>query len=364
MTSSLIDIVWNRNEQSPYSISLLDDTIFFNVGTQRLNLESIRHLNSNFGFELNPRKTQLNTRHPEWAGFCIMLDKKEIKLLHRKIQKMNDLIQLIANQKVKRRQFASILGKIYSARVIALAYRVHFSSLTILSRQFMFQDSAPHFERLKNLWFFKDMMIKLEYKEFFDTVLPLAPREVVEELRFAVSICSKKASFSNVRKYIFSLNELPVPVDITHYCRLYTDSSDYGYGIFIYFHGEKYATSGQFSEYDRSLSINVKEFFALVLGVIICAYIDYVRQKKSHFIAYVDNTASQMLAISKKCHIRNKVLAKLSWILSMVQFSANSEFFYHRISSSENSLADDLSRKVGNDTALLGITIEDLLKLI
>ena len=144
------------------------------------------------------------------------------------------------------------------------------------------------------------------------------------ELHFAYEIIASEAKFDNVRNYIYTLNEFPKFQGRQKVSSIYTDASKEKFGIYIvrFEKGswEEFTISGIFNATDKQLDINIKEYFALLIGILIASYLDSLRMIHLHYILYCDNEISRLLASTKKAHIKFKNLARMTQILSLVQF--------------------------------------------
>lgn len=165
------------------------------------------------------------------------------------------------------------------------------------------------------------------------------------------------------------MNGLNLVTEISHrkYDKIFTDASSKSYGIyFIFRDGVRLVFSGDFSFKDSILSINVKEYFALVLAVFLACQWDAEKHVFGNYLVFTDNTCAQMLSISKKARLKNKTISKLTEVLSKLQFSYESVFSMHRIDTANNIHADFLSRNTARfpSSVLLGLSISDLTNLL
>lgn len=368
LTSNLLDYTYNHNYKDESVVTLQDDSLFLQTyGT--LTSEKIENFNAIFGYKINHKKTQLNFKKVEWSGFNLDIENKFLSYPVKKLRKLHTLIDECKDSTVSRRQIAKILGKIYSASIITNSFGLNLSSITMKTRKYMFYKCSKLYDDLRNKWFFDSFILKDRYKQFFDEILPKPNAEVIKELHFILELISLDASFSQIRKTIFNQNSANYCTKFLHqdYQKCFTDASSKGYGIYIqYTHkgsSQNFAFHGKFEYPDSLASINIKEFFALTAGVLICILLDFQFKSNSKFLVFIDNTAAESLATSKKAKIKNPILADLTHTLSFLQFSVRSSFSFHRIKSKDNVHSDLLSRSDELPSCGLGLSFLDISNL-
>ena len=190
------------------------------------------------------------------------------------------------------------------------------------------------------------------------------------EIFFAMDLIEREVSFFAVRKYIFTLNAL-FDCDIGCFIepkkinRIYCDASDNGIGICAYLDQKYYGFSIKLQRNSEifQFSINVKELYSLVISLIFAKYLDWeIGQTESDWIVFIDNEVAKTLSITQKPNLRAQNLINLTLLISRLQmyfqWENSSSFFFQRICSENNVLADLLSRDFtvteNMDTALLG----------
>jgi len=154
----------------------------------------------------------------------------------------------------------------------------------------------------------KDALLTEKYKDFFDQVIyPPVGNKLTTlklEFHFAHKIITSEEKFDNVRNYINTLNEFPKFQGGEKVSSIYTDASKEKFGIYIvrFEKGswEEFTISGIFNATDKQLDINIKEYFALLIGILIASYLDSLRIIHLHYILYCDNEASRLLASTKR----------------------------------------------------------------
>ena len=383
LVSNWLDDLWNFTHSNLYtsnqdsfstSVSLLDDTVYLQRNSSVSLIELVEH-NENYGFKINQLKTVRNRQKFTWSGYEFNLISQTVKLPEKKISNIRKLIEDVVEGNIARRLVASLLGKIFSARLCAFGNSINFASLTLETRKFMFTNAtlfANQLEELKFKWFYKDC-IKEKYKAFFDELLPkttaMQKKILRNELEVSFEICASEVDFKNIRRNIFSLNEfytLQRPNTEPNF--LFVDASDKQYGahvrIFNNLKWKHYALAGKFNNSEIKKSINIKEFYILLVGICFCIYINNIEHLTADYIVFTDNETARWLAVSKKATIRSPDLAKMSKILSFILLSSVSVFHFSRISTSDNLTADFLSRDEGVTTYVagsLGFSIEELL---
>ena len=225
LCSTLVDLVWNSDVDEKHggkchAVTMQDDTLFLQIGDYKLDPENVFELNCSFGYKINRAKTQLNARIAKWSGYLFDLKRKSLKLPDDKIANMKQLKSNFAKSTMTRRAYASLLGKVYSTRLLSMGNGLNFSSLTTHFRSHMFKDS--NLPELRKLHFIKDEVINSHhYKEFFDTKLPIPPLKASEDLDFAIQISQSEVPFYKIRRFIFTLNSFPVVPNVVMENRTY-----------------------------------------------------------------------------------------------------------------------------------------------
>ena len=375
MLSNVFDIIVNREfNGSLKSITLQDDS--FVLG--RCDINQVIKFNEGLGFKTNAKKTQANTARPSWSGFTFDLQEKRLELQEKRVEKLEVLVQeILVSSSVTRRKIASALGKIYSHRLLVLGLGLNFTTHTLQTRELLFSNSEGFKEIVKTLrkqWFYNQSEYmsersKCAYKHFFDEKISISAQckmKIRNELCFALEISRAKVPFSLVRERIFTLNSYQQSLDITEMNIVCTDASSKGWGIHVRFGDRDFALGGLFEESDIEKDINIKEMFALILGIMTAVYVDHISKKASKWVVLVDNNVSLAMAISKSTHIKSQTLARLTSLLSIIQFSACSSFTFDRIKSEENLISDFASR-LGEEhnyrSGCMGLSVNDLLAL-
>ena len=364
LTSNLLDKIFNDENEEIDVTSLQDDSIF--LQTEEMDPEKVYEINETFGFSINNKKTQLNKESVEWSGMNFDFVNKTLSVPVKKIDKLKNIVKDLSQNVPTRRDMAKILGKIHAMSLISSAFSLNLSSLTRKSRNFMFKNADLKFLSLKDQWFYEEKMtLKESYEKFFSEKIDKAPLEVMNELSIVIQILEKKAKFIDVRQNIFTLNELVRPkMNEDTNNSIFVDASGKYYGIHIIIGEEdEYSFQGKFETQDLENSINLKEFFCLVLGVMVAVKLDVRDNMYRTYTVYCDNSAAEMLAVSKKANVRNIRLGKLAEILSWVQYMSRSKFYIFRVDTLSNKHADTLSRRIFNHR-IMGISITSLLSII
>ena len=372
--SNLQDFLFERNFTLAKQVSLQDDSFIINMSKNWLpSLDRLKNFNQKFGFLTNEKKTQYNCTKVTWSGYDFDCHKKSLSIPNEKSEKFRLLgKEIMNNKRNSRRLYAKFLGKLYAYRLIAAGLRINFSIISYRIRRLMFKDSSYFYEKLQNLLFFKPE-IQQEYKDFFDEKIDHDKR-VDPEIYFAIDIIKRVVPFRAVRKYVFSLNALLEPKigkDLQNLNghkfinRIYCDASDNGVGICAQLNGKSYGFSIKLERKSEiySLSINVKELYGVFIAMIFARYLDReIGKVDSDWIIYIDNEAAKSVSISQKPNLRAQNLIDLTLCISRLQMffqkDNKSSFYFQRISSGDNILADFLSRDFStvnkNNFAILG----------
>lgn len=181
MTANLLDYFYNKGSDG-FMLTLQDDSLILQDEFCFLKLKQLLKFNKSWGFCLNEKKTQLNKQCVEWSGWMLDFSSKEIFLPKKKVEKIEDLITKVQSTTVTRRTIASLLGKLYSASLMLNSWGLNFSSICLRTRNLMFWKSSKFYDFLKDKWFFDKEMLKTQYREFFDTTLPLPSKDVISEV--------------------------------------------------------------------------------------------------------------------------------------------------------------------------------------
>lgn len=256
------------------------------------------------------------------------------------------------------------MGKIYSNRLISLGLAFNFSAITLTIRKLIFKDADlalyKKLENLKKSWFYKDSQIET-YKLFFDSEVQLTALEIHAlkyELAFAYELCKKTVNFNDVRNNIFSFNDNFIFKNFKTENFILTDSSNKQLGIFIKRKDKYYSHAIQFDHISQEkYSINIKEFTAVILGVIFATRLDKIENKYLNYLCLIDNETARCLSTTKSANIKSVNLGKLGCILNMIQYLSLSTFNFERMSTTEIWIADTISRDPNPPSRELGFNI-------
>ena len=211
MVAVLMDKIFNINNPQIRAVSLQDDTIFLQKSP--IQFDIVRKHNELQNFQLNDKKTQLNTTMPTWSGYEFCLKSQKLRLPTVKSEKMLEMIKSFRKIKITRRFLARLIGKLYSARLICFGIGINLSVMLMRTRSYMFLNSKLFYDELNELkakWFFKEEIIK-KYSSFFDEELPSLNEDEMNkieiELMVTWEIISSRVKFLDIRKNIFSLND-------------------------------------------------------------------------------------------------------------------------------------------------------------
>ena len=382
--SHLIDHTFNQENLNIYTCSIQDDSIFLHqqkntIKTQIITVEKLYNHNLKFGFKCNKLKTQFMQKSCTWCGYTLNAKTKMLKVPDKKISELEELAyNLLYEKKNSRRMYAKYLGKIYAYRLIGYGLAISLASLTIKTRRYIFKNTSNFYNELHTLLFFKSQIID-KYQEFFDEELDNNFIELADEFKFTLSLIKRNVTYQNIRKNIFTLNTLNPLLSYETInkltSRIYTDASLTGYGIIAFTGNEWYAINFTFS-LDCILMkqpINTKELFALVIAMLFASFLDdynQINNSTSNWILFIDNECSKQIAISRKAKLHSHIICNLAESINKLQLAINPQFYYARITSDMNKLADILSRKnVGsyvntNFSYLMGLKINEVCRKI
>lgn len=350
LVANLLDVIF-RHFHSNFCLSLQDDTIYLQMDNM-LPKQAVTKFNSDFNFIIQDKKIQSNQKIISWSGFEINFSSKSVKVPEKKLEKINMLIIKLKIEQVSRRNLPQILGKFYAYSIISNAYALNFSSHTRNTRNLLFYNSAGLYKELQNLWFFVNT-------------------QVLNEVDFMNRVINLQASFRNIRQHIFSFNSSILNFNHTsheNFSVIFCDASSTSWGIHLKLKCNETENkflevdyAGNFSAEDLCLSINLKEYLALIFSVLLTSTLDKTKFV-TDFLVFTDNTSVEMLAVSKKAKIKNRNLAKLAEILSNIQFCSQSNYSIFRVESQQNKHADYLSRntRLFPSQLVLGLSLKDL----
>ena len=314
-----------------------------------------------------------------WCGYTLNAKTKMLKVPDNKISELEELAYNLLNEKKNsRRMYAKYLGKIYSYRLIGYGFAISLASLTIKTRRYIFKNTSNFYNELHSMLFFKSEIIQ-KYQEFFDEKLDNNFIELVDEFKYTLSLIKRSVSYQNIRKNIFTLNTLNPILNhetINEFTsRIYTDASLTGYGIVAFTGNEWYAINFTF-HLDCTLKkqpINTKELFTLVIAMLFASFLDDQNQIKnttSNWILFIDNECSKQIAISRKAKLHSHIICDLAESINKLQIAIKPQFYFTRITTDMNKLADTLSRKnVGSYvntpfSSLMGLKIDEICRKI
>lgn len=343
MISNLLDHFFNQKYKEKM-YSLQDDSLIFHFDGSRLPLTEILNFNSQFGFELNPLKTIYFSSNVTWSGYTFDASSKTICIPEEKIIKLRNLGKAILSNNVSsRRSYAKFLGKIYSYRLIAAGLRANFSILTYKIRKHMFKNTSQFYECLKSLTHFtKEYLTK--YADFFDENIQPDAKYLENQINFLLEIFSRPVNFADVRNHIFTNNYINTSTSFSY---LFVDASLKGYGFILYSPERNYAFNVEFPRC-RVLdcaSINFKELYAIFIALIFC--IELVKSgyiESNNFLIFTDNEAGKSISYTKKANLRSDNLLQLAEATNYFQMKNTTNFYFDRISTSDNVIADYASR--------------------
>ena len=343
LASDFFDLVFRKKFCPNLQASLQDDSMIIHVNDD-LSLDDIVNLNKEYGFELNSKKTVFRTKSLVWSGYLWNVETATLAIPFEKLEKVKILTIKILSEPCTRREYAKLLGKIYSYRLLAAGARANFAILTHNTRRHMFRGTGNFYQELKNLTHFSKKYL-VKYKRFFDKTLQ--PDESLSyELNRVVEIVETPRNFADVRTYIFGNNSLPVSCFAKDSALLFTDSSLRAGGAFLKVNEKFFSFSVKFSEEDedlRNASINIKELYIAILAILWTLEISQIYPLKS-VITFIDNECAKSLAFTRKANLKSTKLLQLTEVLNNILMSCDICFYFTRVPTDQNQAADFLSR--------------------
>lgn len=344
--SNGIDNIYNQSlVGEEFAFTNQDDTLIFRAtptGDARFKSLSVK-----LGIKLNAKKDQPCTKVVEWCGSCIDVEKKRIRIKPTRIEKARKILtQIQSAPESARREYARIMGMIWSANIIYVAKKSYVNALLYFTRKYTFLHQNFINESCLN-------------SEFYDVKIK-KNNLVLMELNRAVLEMGDWVSFEEVRRGLQVYDTFGKEVGLRTMPRacLFVDSSDSAIGIGVWRKDdlplsfriklEKFQVA--------DWSINFKESLAISLGVAIFAAF-YPRYEEV-LAVFTDNTAAQAVASTRKSSLKNLELALNSKLLCALELTLGLRLFWLRVPSELNVWSDALSReKVGQlpaDVDLLG----------
>lgn len=356
MLTNLLDYFFNFKKTEKMA-SLQDDSLIFHFTGSKLTLEKITSFNKKFGFELNHLKTVFRSSNVTWSGYNFDSVSKSIAIPNEKFEKLKELGLSLLSQSNSRRVYAKFLGKIYSYRLVAAGLRANFSILTFRIRKHMFKNTCGFYDQLKHLTHFtKEYLDK--YSDFFNEIILPDKNYLENQVNFLLDIFSRRVSFYDVRNHIFSNNFVNLQNKLAY---LFVDASLEGFGFIMYKNNQKFAISCKFTTDCRVIacaSINFKELYAIFIALNFCIQLDCSENNISDYLIFTDNESAKFISYTKKANLRSDNLLHLAEAINYVQMLYKTNFYFDRISTSENIIADFASRNFENSnlnfSALMG----------
>ena len=343
--SRLVDSLFNQNQDSiktnSFSLTLTDDRLVINPSKN--THEILNQINESLFLEVNQSKTQREQSIGIWAGYTIDLIGKLLSLKPERKEKMANLFSdIFIGKRRERRAYASFLGMVWSCRLLVYGLNLNLSPLCFFTRRF---------SNLREN-FYDDSELK---KDIYDEILPQPPESVLNEMRLCLDIASKWVRFDKVRRGVtFSRYRIDNPRQVERGDSiLLTDSSSKRIGgVAVIESNQEFPTFtfstdlSTFREIDR-LSINIKEYFAAVVGILFRhVLVKNAGSEDRNCSAFIDNVGGQVLLASGRVSLHKSEIAILAKIIQCFQVTFSDKVYVHRISTTENWAADSASRMV------------------
>ena len=327
----------NEAKDGSYSLTLMDDTICLN--SSKDSYSAITSINKSLGFEINPKKSQINLPEVKWSGYLLNVKSRKISLPAHKLAKIKKKItDLLENEESTLRQYASFLSSCYSARLILFRQNTNLSTIVYNTRQHCRLDK----------WFYEKREMA---KDKYDARIK-ANKSLDREMWLAFDIISQSCNFQDVHDNINCLSQ-PIPKTPTtpvncDTITAFTDASDHKIGIFVMIDNKKWMLSSTFSKEIAEKTINYKELYAIAIALLFIRHILW-KYKFNHkmVLIFVDNIGAKIIATTRRVKLKNLALYRLADFINHINLSFHDDQIqiqYEYINTLENKIADTLSR--------------------
>ena len=346
---SVIDKIFGYAQKDSVCITNQDDSLILKSTEQSALL--YRQINEKMGFTFNESKTQFNvSTNATWCGYTFNLVTKTIKIKQKRISKFEaKLHEILTNKFVSRRDFARIIGMIWSSRLLFFGRRVLINP-------------ALYFVR-KTSKIFKNYVNEVDLKEKEWDHKVETNDLLKNELLSCAEIMKSEIPLWNVRNGFKNYLRIQQKVLSTkiHHIQIHSDASLSKAGVGLLLNGKAFSFRYNFNRQYLDQSINFKEFFAVLLGyflAIIFRYLFLPNLDQVNLLFLIDNTCAENIAISRKAAAKNAELSVLSKCLCDLERSfGDCVADFVRIKTEENRWADAISRSNCNQLDIEKISI-------
>ena len=353
---SLIDKIFALLQKDSVCLTNQDDSIIFNSTHQTAQL--YRSINETLGFTFNETKTQFQvSTNATWCGYTFNLITKTIKIKEKRLAKFESkLQQILQNGHASRRDFARLIGMIWSSRLLFFGRRVLLNPALFFVRKTskIFKNYVDEVELKNREWDFKVQTNDL----------------LLNELKCCAEVMRSEVPIWNVRKGFQNYLQLQRKTLSTknHQIQIHSDASLSKAGVGIVINGKGYSFRHNFNQSYLDQSINFKEFWAVILGYFMALIFRYVflpKEKEVNFVFMIDNRCAELIALSRKAAAKNAELSVLSKCLCELERCFNDcNVDFCRISTDENLWADCISRSNEHQLDLENFSLLDGLVLM
>jgi len=269
-----------------------------------------------------------------------------LSIPQKKLLKLKELIKLVFSQKYsERRLYARILGKFYAMRAVLMKNCVSFASLLFKTRHYLYKDfkNQTIINELKQEWFHSKVTLNKEcYKKFFDSKIPANPEFIKDEINLAWYLANQKAKFAQGRENLNRLGLPPITTpphhDLTH---VFTDASSKQLGVAIFTNEDRFTWSNKIPQKLLETSINLKETLAVLYGILLVNMVDKSNHK---IVIHIDNVTAISISSTYRVNCKSLKLAILAKLIMHVKLASERDYYFRKIPTGDNSLADMLSR--------------------
>ena len=335
--SSLMDKIFNRNATGR-SVTLQDDT--FLLASTQLAFSQAMNLNENFGFQCNTKKCVELATCVKWSGYMWDVDNQCLFLPEKKLEKIKTQISEIGRKNFStRREYCSLLSRLYSARLIVGGLAQNLSSLVYITRKHA---------RLDHQWFFTDLQLRDSY---YDERVPKPNSQIMYELFLSLDILRCKVKFERIRdnfdfivKQVSSLALIKVEVH-EKVMRVFCDASGTRGGFHISWKKSNFMHAEEIPQAYMNESINFKELYMLCKAVLAASFVAKNFNYRDTIVVFVDNELAKVIALKRKVKLRDNQIYKLALFLSHLTLMESFRLNFQRVDTVSNVIADTLSRK-------------------
>ena len=337
---TVIDKIFSLAQNESVCITNQDDSIILKSTPQSALL--YRQINEKLGFTFNETKTQFQiSEEATWCGYTFNLKTKTIKIKRKRLTKFEaKLEEILSSKYVSRRDFARLIGMIWSSRLLFFGRRVLLNPALYFVRKTskIFKNYVNEVELKKKEWDHKVETNQLLINELLSCA---------EVMRSEIPLWNVRLGFKKYLKLQQKLLSTKV-----HHIQIHTDASLSKAGVGILLNGKAYSFRYKFCQQYLDQSINFKEFFAVLLGyfmAIIFRYLYLPNKAQVNFLFLIDNTCAENIALSRKAAAKNAELSLLSKCLcSLERCFEDCVVDFCRIKTDDNNWADSISRSDHN----------------